>query len=247
MAKSRKYKEDPSAQKVRDPAGTNKLRPSDIHTPRKKPLVDEDARGARARAIAEEMNARARSTGNSPKNRAKDGSASEAEPGANQNRPADELYDYNIVAMSEFKQNPSAYLLRSKDIPVAITRYGRIDGLLLTVQSYNVLLERIRNLKADISEARHLLETVSPGLVNLLDANQKATESWPLPNWPMFRQLPRRRRTGLITEEGMDRALEEMKALTEAVLAHKARMDEESAERWQRIPRDEKPIQEPWA
>jgi hypothetical protein len=146
------------------------------------------------------------------------------------------LHDYNLVAMSDFKQNPSAYLLRTEMVPLAISRYGRIEGMLMTVTAFNGFIETIRSLKAELAELRQLIQQTNPDLAKLNAHRPRETAATSnRPVWPMFNHLPARSRTGLVSEKGLAAALTEVRLLTLAMLeAQKEPKSDDDP--WQKVP-----------
>jgi hypothetical protein len=218
------------AKKLRDPSRKGLRRPSDLHVPAPKPLIDQDSRDEKLAQLADNSEAEA---GLDLRAENKAAAAKRARP------EPDTLHDYNIVCMTEFKQNPSAYMLRTGSVPLAITRYGRIDGMLLTVTAYNELIAKIRDLRAELAEHQQLLQTTYPELADFNKERPRETMATkPMPNWPMFKQLPRRQRSGMITAEGLNEVLEQVRLLNHALQETRDGMEADPTDAWQRIPRD---------
>jgi hypothetical protein len=218
------------AKKLRDPSRKGLRRPSDIHVPAPKPLINQDSRDEKLTQLDAGSQSEV-----SPELRSKIKA-----PVEKRTRPEpDTLHDYNIVCMTEFKQNPSAYMLRTGSVPLAITRYGRIDGMLLTVTAYNELIAKIRDLRAELAEYQQLLETTDPELADFNKNRPRETmPTKPMPNWPMFKQLPRRQRSGMITAAGLNEVLEQVRLLNHALQETHDEMVADPTDAWQQIPRD---------
>lgn len=77
--------------------------------------------------------------------------------------------DYNLVALSDFKINPSVYMHWSKAIPLAVTRYGRIQSMVLSLAYYNQLLLKIREVQAEVARLKKLLKTIDPNLLKIAE------------------------------------------------------------------------------
>ena len=109
-------------------------------------------------------------------------------------RPED-LLDYNVVRMSEFKDNPGKFLLQTNDVPVAISRYGHVAGILLTIKTFNDLLAKMRNQSALIRDLASMLEQYAPGVVELnAVVPARFLHRKDYPKWPLLGHEPRKER-----------------------------------------------------
>ncbi|MFM7029965.1 MAG: hypothetical protein ACKOWK_02730 [Micrococcales bacterium] len=124
--------------------------------------------------------------------------------------------DYNVVSMSDFKINPSLYMYWTKDHPLAVTRYGRIYAMVVSLPLYNTLLDRLNSTIATNIRLRHLLKTVNPALDKLLDEIPTPPPREKIkPYWPMMNQEPKHRFSTEITRAELLDALERIDALYE--------------------------------
>jgi hypothetical protein len=116
--------------------------------------------------------------------------------------------DYNLVALSDFKINPSVYMHWSKAIPLAITRYGRIQSMVLSLGYYNQLLLKIREVQAETSRLKKLLKTVDPNLLKVAAAMRIQYELNPdKAVWPLLDQQPKRRATDDLSRQSLFEAV----------------------------------------
>jgi len=120
--------------------------------------------------------------------------------------------DYNVVAMSDFKINPSVYMHWSSAIPLAITRYGRIKSMVLSLAYYNLLLLKIREVQAEVARLKKLLKTIDPNLLKIAETMRVQYELNPnRTTWPLLDQQPKRTSTDDLSARALWDAVEELK------------------------------------
>jgi len=125
-------------------------------------------------------------------------------------------HDYNVVSMSDFKINPSLYMHWTKESPLAVTRYGRIYAMVLSLPFYNSLLERVRDVTAKNIKLNSVIDMVNPALAKLVDQlPEKRERKSNQPYWPMLNQEPKRRFSSEVTRQDLLDALERIDALYE--------------------------------
>lgn len=148
-----------------------------------------------------------------------------------------EVADYNSVTMSEFKSNPSHYLLHSAHVPVVISRYGRLQGILMSIQAYNNLLARIRELRTALAETSNLLSQVNPALRGFVQTRLPEFESVSTaPRWPLIGSAPSRvRKPKVLSGAELDVFREEAAAYLESNAGAYRLPSAESEEDWGRF------------
>ena len=121
--------------------------------------------------------------------------------------------DYNVVAMSDFKINPSVYMHWSRAIPLAVTRYGRIQAMVLSLAYYNQLLLKIRELQAEVGRLKKLIKTIDPNLLKIAETMRVQYELNPDKTiWPLLDQQPKRRTTDELSAQALWDAVDQIKA-----------------------------------
>jgi PHD/YefM family antitoxin component YafN of YafNO toxin-antitoxin module len=103
------------------------------------------------------------------------------------------LADYNLVTMSDFKKNPAFYLVHSGHVPVVISRYGQMQGILLSIATYNKLLAVMRGLRKELAELRVVLSQLDPEYRKRIEPeDSKNSVNEAAPRWPLIGSVPYR-------------------------------------------------------